>query len=442
MPYAPGIQYSGDRYLFQGISQAGDNFAEAIRRKKDEAKQREELLGLLDAMHTDTPTASFGISPEEAAPGPEAFGGSVQQPGGSDALGALIGEKTKAQKEAEQADKRQGKMADALQLLASEAGMPPGAAKTKSNEYLRGYLLGQDRKRRIMEEQQQMQARQAEMTYQGKLGSQIDANMLIRQQAEANRQKFPALARELGRFQPAADIPYIASPEYLGQYGLPAGQVQPGPRELMRAYQASGYVPPDTAQDDLIRTFAGGGEAARNRAPEKTTLGGTDVIFNRFTGQFQLVPKTFDEASTPDVEGYTPVPDGKGGVRYLRNRGEVTGDLKEAKDASGNPIPGVFVDPYSGKTLDLRSEIQKLRGNPTAPAAAPPAARPAPKSPAPTTPPAATAPATAPSAQAKKGSKEAPFESMEAAAAAGIQPGQYFWIKQNGKVTYGKMVPQ
>lgn len=38
MPYAPGIQYRGDQYLFNAISGAGDAFADALAKRKEQQK--------------------------------------------------------------------------------------------------------------------------------------------------------------------------------------------------------------------------------------------------------------------------------------------------------------------------------------------------------------------------------------------------------------------
>lgn len=52
MPYAPGIEYRGDQYLFQGISQAGAGVAEGIKQWREERKQSKKVESAYDAMAT------------------------------------------------------------------------------------------------------------------------------------------------------------------------------------------------------------------------------------------------------------------------------------------------------------------------------------------------------------------------------------------------------
>ena len=50
MPYQPGIEYRGDQYLFQGISQAGAGVAEGIKQWREENKQRKKVDATFDAV--------------------------------------------------------------------------------------------------------------------------------------------------------------------------------------------------------------------------------------------------------------------------------------------------------------------------------------------------------------------------------------------------------
>lgn len=52
MPYQPGIEYRGDQYLFQGISQAGAGVAEGIKQWREERKQSKKVESAYDAMAT------------------------------------------------------------------------------------------------------------------------------------------------------------------------------------------------------------------------------------------------------------------------------------------------------------------------------------------------------------------------------------------------------
>lgn len=50
MPYQPGIEYRGDQYLFQGISQAGGAVADGIKRWREESKQRKQINSTFDTV--------------------------------------------------------------------------------------------------------------------------------------------------------------------------------------------------------------------------------------------------------------------------------------------------------------------------------------------------------------------------------------------------------
>lgn len=50
MPYQPNIEYRGDQYLFQGISQAGDAVKGAIKQWKDERKDAKATAKTLEAV--------------------------------------------------------------------------------------------------------------------------------------------------------------------------------------------------------------------------------------------------------------------------------------------------------------------------------------------------------------------------------------------------------
>ena len=52
MPYAPGIQYRGDQYIAQGLSEAGDALADGIKRFKDERKQAKAVDTALGTVGT------------------------------------------------------------------------------------------------------------------------------------------------------------------------------------------------------------------------------------------------------------------------------------------------------------------------------------------------------------------------------------------------------
>jgi hypothetical protein len=207
MPYSPTVQPRTDLYLrqmWQGI--------DADHRK------REELLGMLDALKSEkkapgAPGWETGgawntntATPDAGNPngtGAEADGGgglwktlgkvgtgaldvlSGVGNAGLGVLGALTGQKSDAQKEAEKADKRQGKVADALQLLASEAGMPPGQAKGMSNERIMGFLAGQQQNRQMADQAQMMAERAKGMQYKDALITQMQNQEAARQRAEA-----------------------------------------------------------------------------------------------------------------------------------------------------------------------------------------------------------------------------------------------------------------
>lgn len=50
MPYAPGIEYRGDQYLYQGIAGASDALAKGIQRFKEERKQTKETNAAFDSL--------------------------------------------------------------------------------------------------------------------------------------------------------------------------------------------------------------------------------------------------------------------------------------------------------------------------------------------------------------------------------------------------------
>jgi hypothetical protein len=66
MPYAPGIEYRGDKYLFEGISGLGDSIGSAIKEYRTNQKASDAADSAYELMlHTLTPLAQSGALPDD-----------------------------------------------------------------------------------------------------------------------------------------------------------------------------------------------------------------------------------------------------------------------------------------------------------------------------------------------------------------------------------------
>jgi hypothetical protein len=82
------------------------------------------------------------------------------------------------------------------------------------------------------------------------------------------------------------------------------------------------------AQAEAARAQMGGADA--DHVPRVVNLGGVKAIYSPKGGQFQLAPNSSLPDDLPEVPGHTAVPNGKGGVAYVKN-GELTDTQRHAR---------------------------------------------------------------------------------------------------------------
>ena len=83
-----------------------------------------------------------------------------------------------------------------------------------------------------------------------------------------------------------------------------------------------------TAQAEAARAGMGGGDA--DHVPRMVNLGGVNTIYSPKGGQFQIAPNSSLPEDLPEVPGHTAVPNGRGGVAYVKN-GELTNTQRHAR---------------------------------------------------------------------------------------------------------------
>lgn len=159
-------------------------------------------------------------------------------------------------------------------------------------------------------------------------GESRAAILKAQQEQAANLERFPAFAAALSEYgQRREDLP-----EWLGDAEIDRRTSALDFSKVMEASRLTGYRPNLSEVDDIMRAVGGG---QHNRTPEEMELGGRTVIFNRQTGQFQVL------SDPKEVK-------------------QMTGELLPVRRPGTNEIiPGVGMNPVTGRIHDLRTGVEK-----------------------------------------------------------------------------------
>lgn len=309
MPYAPGISYHGDQYLFQGISSAGQSLGEGI----DQAIQRGRQLKAMRAMAVD----GLGMDPDQVD------GMSLPQ-----LQGTLAGEALKRsnlgqqlQQQLTQSETEKNQMASTLQRYRQSA-----------------YAKFTDMVNQVTKSNPE---------------AALDTPTLEKMglQAGLDPQDFRQLmgggmyGARAGYYGDKASAPGFVPPPATAPPGFTVVPKADGSWEMMRSPDAGTPEANSFVEDPVT------GARFLTRGKQVLPSGENPAL----GGQAQEVT---DE--TGNVVGHTV----RAGNRTVFQplKGAVDGQLRPVKDANGNILKGFGMD-STGKIHDFRTTMEKTSGN-------------------------------------------------------------------------------
>lgn len=239
MPYAPGISYRGDQYLFEGISSLGKSIGDGIRRFRDDKAESQAADSAYETM---------------------------LQLGGPDLL------KPSADGKAPKIDE-----------LGQFAGLSLSQKKAKLGQL--GVMMQLARQNRQDEESAKYHA---ESLANQKAGVELSRGQLIAQDL-ARQDRRAAGDQQRVDAQAVARDTVGALMMLSGQSGLPSPVNPEQPGEYVRQ-QFPNADPAEVGR--WMRENAGG----PNRLPQRMNLDGVDVVASPHTGQFQVLREQTEKA--------------------------------------------------------------------------------------------------------------------------------------------------
>ncbi len=330
MPYAPGIAYRGDQYLYQGLTSA-------VERIEQERKQAKQDLKLRDSYITQG--EALGLNPDI-----------LKQ-----------------------------------QSLGGVAGMVEGQKLKRLQEYRESQMRGQEAQTEMTRQQienygpnQQRMQEEAALRMQ-----QIREQMAAKGRHDAAVQRFGGRFEELAnRPDPAVLAALRANQEALGAMGGVGVPVEAlaeyAPKQQLSAQEIglegikAGLDPQTLAA--FIHYVAPQGQQGGRGAPVWTPVPNTDFMQGHIPGSGSLVTLPMKPAEAPSAPVIETTPDGRKFQQVRDPRSGAVGWKPLAMDPVPNPVREV-----QGKMLqDLYREQQDRKAATNAPAAKAAAASPAP----------------------------------------------------------------
>jgi len=337
--YNPGL-------LYQGLSQGLSAFADAQEEQKTRAREFKALQEFADA-------TGIAGKDQTTVMDLESLKGFVR---GAESKRAIQEQQRKAQMEQAQFENLQKHQADMLGV--SRQGMALEGMRTL------GSLFNQDRDNTRADERLGMDR-------------QTNAATLARfATADAERK---AIDRDsAGAWQHIAR--YSTAPGGTGPV-LPMGQTVP---EALAQFPLARK---DNNLDNMLGVLGKYSlQADADHVPRMVNLGGVNTIYSPKGGQFQIAPNSSLPEDLPEVPGHTAVPNGKGGVAYVKN-GELTDTQRHSRLAAQERVllnsisRAVSEEEKTGYRRQLRGVQEDIRNIESG--GANPAAEPAQKSPHP-----------------------------------------------------------
>lgn len=387
--YNPGVSYRGGEFIAQGISQAGNAITAGLQRY---AQNREESAALDMSFQTRAQPLLEEMQKFSAKDG------QVSPAAGLVDKGADWHKFSSSQKKAFLADVViMGDKQDRARRQQQDDDFRKAAAK-----------LQQDQFTQLTSYQNEMQRLQALSTGAtvSNINSEIAQRDRIASQDNAVGQGLAAYARSGTNLNPDfsysdyanrgfglgnATLPEASTP-FTHQQRMERAMTTPGLggrgsiqlQEELRKLGGSQETPLDlarisllTAQAEAARAGMGGGDA--DHVPRMVNLGGVNTIYSPKGGQFQIAPNSSLPEDLPEVPGHTAVPNGRGGVAYVKN-GELTNTQRHARLAGQervllNSISRAFSDEektgYRRQLRVVQEDIRNLDSGGAKPAPAP-----------------------------------------------------------------------
>lgn len=336
--YNPGVTFRGGEFIAQGISQAGNAITAGLQRF---AQNREESAALDMSFQTRAQPLLEEMQKFSAKDGQVSPAASLVD------KGADWHKFSSSQKKAFLADVvLMGDKQDRARRQQQEDDFRKAAEKLQQDQFTQ--------LTKHQNEIQRLQALSAGATVSN-INSEIGLRNRNASQDEAVGQAFATYARGGTNLNP--DFSYSDWAERAGKLvNAPMPEASTPFTHLQRmdrAMQTDGLggrgaiqlqdelrklgprpeTPMDLAHINLYNAQA---EAARagmggaDHVPRVVNLGGVEVIYSPKGGQFLLAPNSSLPDDLPEVPGHTAVPNGKGGVAYVKN-GELTDTQRHAR---------------------------------------------------------------------------------------------------------------
>lgn len=328
--YNPGVTFQGGQFLAQGISQAGNAITEGLQRY---AAQKAEDQFVTQRVESLGPSLQKFAQYENLADenGPAAklaakLSNFTNLPLAKKKAVLVDAEQFIGQKEQEQRRKEaeQYKLLEIQDRQAQFDELKQQHRLTNDRNWL---LDMRDAGQRSFENVRQMGA-DARAERSTALAEQTHADTLKRfaaqqQEAEAQRAAVGGLVRDFNQFAEGPQFNGTGMQRPMGQFEAYRRALGANPRAITPQMEA------DLGRMAVSEDRLNQPGAAADHVPKLIELGGIKTIYSPKGGQFQIAPTGDLPANLPEVPGHVAVPNGRGGVVYVKT-GE-TGESDEFK---------------------------------------------------------------------------------------------------------------
>lgn len=314
--YNPGVSYQGGQFLAQGIGQAGNALAEGLQRY---AANKEESAALDTRFEsTARPLMEklklYGQLADENSPAAalldksadwHKLGTSQKKVLLADMM--LLGDKTEAE---------QRRKADEQYKLLTVQHQQAQEEMAQKHLALQGTQLASD------------------ALFRGLAAWQSNRSHTLAEQTRADTlARFAAADKE----RQAIDADTQGAWQHIARYSTAPGGIGPVLPMSQTVPEALSQFPRALKNNNLDNVLGVLGryspQAEADHVPKIVDLDGVKTIYSPKGGQFQLAPSSSLPADLPEVPGHTAVPNGRGGVAYVKN-GELTDTQRHSRLAA------------------------------------------------------------------------------------------------------------